>query len=380
MNKKMKTSLQSKRQACLLLLGILCIAPARGQLKSELNMFRSGDLIFKQQVEYKNPGRSGESVLWDFSRLTSIDDSYTLEYSTPDSIVIAGSEHHTRYYYSLSGDSLLCHGYENATTLMVNERPELLLRFPVAYGDSTFCYYNGNGKYCDRLEVSAMGTVSSKADARGMMILPDGDTLKNVLRVHTVKKIAYGTKPLFFHGENAPYTFVSNDSIGYRLASDSLLMELDTYRWYTEGYRYPVFETVKSITNKHGQESEFFNTAFFYPPQDHYYLETDPENKKIVEAQNKGKKEDPLAGSTFNAYPNPMGSTLEVEVFIPVEAKIKVQVRSVVNKSVYINENKGKFAPGSHHFQFNVSKLPQGYYLINIWADNYLLSETLLKQ
>jgi len=146
-----------KKRGWLLFLGILCIAPARGQLKSELNMFRPDDEIFKQQVEYKNPGRSGENVLWDFSRLTSIDDSYSLEYSSPDSILIAGSEHHTRYYYSLSGDSLLCHGYENSTALMVDERPELLLRFPVDYGDSTFCYYNGNGKYCDRLKSALWG-------------------------------------------------------------------------------------------------------------------------------------------------------------------------------------------------------------------------------
>ena len=342
-------------------------------------MFRAEDLIFKQQMEFKDAGRSGENVLWDFSRLTSIDDSYTLEYSSSDSVTIVGTEHHTRYYYSLSGDSLLCYGYENSTTLMINERPELLLRFPVSYGDSTFCYYNGNGEYSGRLDVNAMGTVSTKADAYGMMILPDGDTLKNVLRVRTVKKIAYGTEPINFYKENLPGAFVTNDSINYRMATDTLLMELETFKWYTEGYRYPVFETVKNTTNKQGQESEFFNTAFFYPPQDHYYLETDPDNQKIVEAKNKGKKENPLAASTFNAFPNPVSSTLNVEIFIPVEAKIRVQVRSVANRSVYINENKGKFAAGSHHFYFDLSRLPSGYYLLNIWLDNYMLSETILK-
>jgi hypothetical protein len=35
------------------------ILSAQHVLRSELNMFRAGDEIIKQQVEYKNPGRKG---------------------------------------------------------------------------------------------------------------------------------------------------------------------------------------------------------------------------------------------------------------------------------------------------------------------------------
>ena len=140
---------------------------AQHSLQGKYNMFRPGDEIIKQQVEYKDPGRSGENVLWDFGKLTSINDSYTLDYSlSRDSMMIVGTEHRTMYYYSLTGDSLLCHGYENPTTLVINEQPELLLKFPVHYGNSTFSYYNGNGKYCDRLKISTMGTVARKRCAK----------------------------------------------------------------------------------------------------------------------------------------------------------------------------------------------------------------------
>jgi len=104
-------------------------------------------------------------------------------------------------------------------------------------------------------------------------------------------------------------------------------------------------------------------------------LGTDPKNLKIVEEKIKGKKGDPLEASTFNTFPNPMATTLNVEIFIPVEALIKTQVRSVANKSVYINQNKGKFASGSYHFLLDVSSLPSGYYLLNIWTGNCLFSE-----
>ena len=352
-------------------------------LQSRYNMFRADDEIIKQQVEYKDPGRSGENVLWDFGNLTSVNDSYTLNYSLSwDSTMLAGTEHRTMYYYTLSGDSLLGWGYENPTTLMMNERPEVLLRFPVHYGDSTFCYYNGNGKYCDRLKISAMGTVSSKADAYGMMILPGGDTLRNVIRVHTLKRIADGTDLLYFGKGEESNAMATNDSIDYRLANDTVLLEVETYRWYTEGYRYPVFETVKSITDKHGEERTFFNTAFFYPPQDHYYMETDEDNLALQDSiKAKGKDEyNPLEETRYNIFPNPVSTTLNVEIFLPVEAKVKIQVRSVAYKKVYINENKGKQAPGTHSFPLNVSTLPAGYYLLNIWADNYQFDEVFLKQ
>ena len=58
----------------MLILGIISLY-AQHSLQSELNYFRAGDEIIKQQVVYKDPGRTGENVLWDFSRLTSVDDA-----------------------------------------------------------------------------------------------------------------------------------------------------------------------------------------------------------------------------------------------------------------------------------------------------------------
>jgi len=199
-----------------------------------------------------------------------------------------------------------------------------------------------------------------QADAYGMMILPSGDTLRNVLRTHTAQTIRQ--------------VFKAADSVA--VERNSLI---ESYKWYSEGYRYPIFETIQTFILADGAKTVNFETAFFFPPQEHYYLETDQENRKILESLNSNKKNSALEGSTFNAFPNPMHTQLNVEIFIPIEAKIKIQLRSVANKSVYINENKGKFASGAHHFQFNVSQLAHGYYLLNIWADNYLFSETLLK-
>ena len=372
------------KNSLFLLIGMFfCLIPVRSQLKSELNAPRPGDVIIKQQVEYKDPGRTGENVLWDFSQLNVVNDEYDLIYTSPDDTIITGTEHVTQYHYVMRNDSLLLLGFNNQTTALRSIQPEVLIKFPFHHGDSIGSYHYAHGKYSNRMEMDVMGTTQTIADAHGMMILPNKDTLKHVLRIQTVKYIAENMNPIsqsYYDKLRSPL-IISPDSIEHRLATDSVLFVVETFRWYEEGYRYPVFETVRSWQKQSkSTDYTFLNTAFFYPPQEHYYLETDPENQKIAEEQNKGKKNSLLETSTFNAFPNPMTNALNVEIYLPMEAKIKIQVRSVVNKSVYINENKGKFPSGSYHFQFNVSNLPSGYYLLNIWADNYLFSETMLKR
>ena len=367
----------------LALFGVQGILPAQHILKSELNLPRPGDEILKQQVEYKDPGRSGANVLWDFSQLTVLNDAYELAYSTPNDTIITGTEHITQYHYVLQNDSLLLLGFDNPTTHLSDVQPEVLLKFPFQMGDSIGSYYYAHGKYGTRLEMDVMGTTKTVADSYGMMILPSKDTLKQVLRTRTVKYIAENTVPIsdsYYEKLKSPLN-ITKDSIKRRLAADTVLFVVETFRWYENGYRYPVFEVVRSWNQyKNNKDYTFLNTAFFYPPQEHYYLETDPENQTIIESKNENKKNLLLESSIFNVFPNPMSSMLNIEIFIPIAAKIKIQVRSVSNKSVYINENKGKFASGTYQFQFDVSQLPQGYYLVNIWADNYIFSETLFKK
>jgi len=101
-----------KIQKLVIFLGLLVplgTLSAQHSLQKDTNAPRAGEDIVKQQVEYKNPGRSGENVLWDFGRLQPVNDEYTLFYSEPeainDSIYILGLD--TILVESLAGGSLL---------------------------------------------------------------------------------------------------------------------------------------------------------------------------------------------------------------------------------------------------------------------------------
>ena len=237
------------KKLALPLIGILFPLSVFSQfsLESSSTLPRANDTIVKQCVEYRDPGRSGANVLWDFSELELLDDAYTISYGQiGDSLT--GTEHRTTYYYGVSGDSLFFHGYEKNTTWMKYVRPELLLKYPVHYGDSLQSYYQGLGKYCTDLSLDVMGTTDVKADAYGFMVLPSGDTLRHVLRVRSFKRMAEGSDILdlrrFERSLLSPLLPI--DSIDCRLSNDTAILEIETFRWYALGYRYPVGEDGQS--------------------------------------------------------------------------------------------------------------------------------------
>ena len=371
------------------LLLLLCFGyPVYSQhsLQSNLNMFRAEDEIVKQHVSYKDPGRSGANVLWDFSKLDVVNDAYRLSYLSYNDTLITGIELQTMYDYTLQNDSLLLWGFNNQTTRLRNHQPELLLKFPVVYGNKTKSYYYSHGKYANRLEMDAMGTIETEADAYGMMILPNKDTLKHILRVHSLKYIAQTTQPIgssYFDKLEHPLS-ISADSVDYRLANDSVLFVVETYRWYEKGYRYPVFETVRSWEQHlHSGDYEYIHNSLFYPPQEHYYLDNDESNLALLEEsdENEGGNDysDPWKGLSYNIYPNPVSTFLELEMYLPKSANIRIELRSTIGL-VLLNENKGFHPEGICNFQFDMITAPIGSYILDVWLDEKLISEIILKR
>lgn len=357
---------------------------AQHTLQSALNMFRPGDEIVKQQVEYKDPGRLGENVLWDFSRLAAVNDEYTLYYAEQREYLV-GMEHQTGYRYDLSHDSLLCYGFENRTTVMRNNQPELLLHFPVSYRKKTTSHFHGHGLYSRHMDMDAMGIIETEADAFGMMVLPDKDTLRNVIRIKTVKQFAETMQPvpLEYTGLDACSRLIPHDSIDYRLKTDSLLMRIETYRWYSKGYRYPVFETVRSwVQYADSTMSDLFETAFFFPPQEHYYLGDDPENLALLEEDEENpepQNPDPWAGLTYNFHPNPVINDLNIEIYMPKTGHIKMQLTNRPGLVVWTKDF-GTRAEGIHETSVFMGGFPSGEYVLNMWFDDYMVGEIIIKK
>ena len=254
-------------------------------LSADCNQPRGGDRLMKRMVTACEPGENGVQRVWDFGGLGLRDANYELKYVSQGTDTVIGTEHRTMYYYRTSGDSLFCLGYENPTTFIAYQKPELLLIFPVFQGRVVTDYFDGMGNYCERLEVWLRGKSTVTADASGVLILPGGDTLRKVLRTYTHKRIYQRMIPKVAMPDSLlidtiPYV-LNRDSIEYLLTNDSIRLETETWRWYADGYRYPVFETVKSTVYKFGNAYEHFTASFVYLPEEQYYdLPYDTDNQK----------------------------------------------------------------------------------------------------
>lgn len=374
-----------------------------GQLNASHNHLRSGDVLIKQQVEFIDPGEAGVNRLWDFSKVRTINDEYTLTYSLPplegDSVyimgdlhflrdkvsaeeLVVGTEHNTMYYYRLSNDSLLQLGHENPTVRLEYTTPMTLMSFPLNYGQTVISDYKSKGLYSSTVDMQSEGTMVTTADAYGKMILPTGDTLSPVLRVKTIQTIL----------DKSAYT-QHTENTGTTDQPENKGIQLETCRWYSKGYRYPVFETVRS-TNIN-DNSEIFSTAFFFPPQDHLYLDTDPDNQALLDElwketeDNKDKSnqtDDPSAKTvtledmlTCKIYPNPVISQMNLEYELKQDAKVSFELYSIEGMPVKKIKAQPQ-AKGTYNQTIDCSNLHQKNYVLRITANNLTVNQIIIKK
>lgn len=351
--------------------------PVFGQIKDSYNRIRSGDEIIKQQVEYVNPGESGINCVWDFSQLNTINSAYSLLYSDPplindstyimgyttfpkkeisDQELIVGTEHNTMYYYRLKEGVLYLLGHENSTVKLEYITPRVIFNYPLNYGDKEVSSaYQSEELYSSSIKRRSEGTNTVLADAYGKLVLPTGDTLSPVLRVKSIQRIGDTL--------NMPYKAI------------------ESYCWYTKGYRYPVFETIKCKdlnTNK-----LIFATAFYYPIQEQFYIKDEVQNdgwniidKEIDRRENIISLKDIM---TCRIYPNPVETTLNLEYELKVDAKVTFELYTISGNLIKATTPKFKLN-GSHKEQIDCSAFLSRNYVLRIIANKAFANEVIIKK
>lgn len=248
-------------------------ACAQIALTSSRNMFRESDVLLRKQLENASIGRRGENVVWDFSEVRGLNRNFRQKYAAvPDTSLLVCTERGTRYYYQLEGDSLLLKGFENNLTKLDYVRPQVMLRFPVQYGDSIGGIYEAHGLYCDRQALLCYGRYKTVADGSGTLVIPGGDTLRNVLRVRTLS-------------QGIDYLSAKSNGRNTLYSGDTLRVIRETIRWYAAGYRYPIMESMTMVANG----NRHYSAMYYCPPKEQPYLAIDNENRQYrEEMQQKG--------------------------------------------------------------------------------------------
>jgi len=354
----------------ILLLSICSLAFTYSQaplkLTTEKNGYQAGDSIYKYQVEYKDPGSIGRELEWDFSNLNIINEEYLIKYFTPDSAdksKLCGMEHRTRYYYRQQTDSLWALGFENYTTLLNYSKPELKLKFPFTYGDTLYSAFEGKGIYCNLLPLHVKGYTLVEADAEGTLKLPGNKKVNKALRTHTLRY----------------YTETGKDSVE---------MTLDTYTWYANDIRYPIFESIKTTLHKpssqRGEEAEskadttVFFTSFYYSPEE---LNKQPDllAKDATDIYGNPIPEAERVFTEARMNPNPVISNLIIDYKLTRKAQIWFTVHN--NIGVPMRQTSPQTLDEGYHQQtIPMGGLITGTYTVYVHIDDMMINRVVVKK
>lgn len=227
----------------------ICLTISGQQISQSNNRYRGNDALEKKQVTVIGFDLNSNNSVWSLEDAELSKATYQAEY-TAETDTLMAVERGSRTYYHQDRSAVSIIGSENVQELISYDMPETWLRFPMHVGDSVCGYFNGTGKYCDKLFMRRFGTYKTKADAIGKMVLSGGDTLSDVTRLHTERYVGTVMAPIDTMECRIPA--FTTDSIIKHLAADTIQFREDVYRWYAEGYRYPVLE---AMTLSRGKEN-----------------------------------------------------------------------------------------------------------------------------
>lgn len=349
---------------------------------------RVGDKIKKQEIRYLPCGDPGSEKIWQYDRLTPVNEQYELIYTGNDSLLL-GTEHRTRYTYRVEGDSLWKTGVENYSTYQKAIHPELLAVYPMQLGSHFESYFGYTGEYQHAYGMELLGKATVSVDAAGILIIA-GDTVSDVLRIHTqrrfVQDLNLSNQSVMAEDSALWLRKFTPDSISYRINTDTLVTQTDTYCWYTAGYRYPILETVENTLIRHGIPVPHFQTAFYYPPVDQYYtLDEDTENQqKREEAFARRQEQENASRNGSFSLEDAVGeckfyqenSSLIVEYTLSTSCEVEMSLYTVQGELLAIYPKK-ELRPGQYRESIAIDPSPSMHYVLRLIVNGKVYGEKI---
>ena len=190
------------------------------------------DSLQKSKIRYFSPGNGGENRVWDFSKKLKSKESSQIMFMKDSTGVLSITEPGKINYYRTTTDSLILISSESPLEKRNYTENKLSKLFPLEYGDSIIMPFRCEGMYCGDHPFRESGTTTIKVDATGSIVLAENDTVRNVLRVHTIDSYS-----------------ICMDIDSAALDTARLTQVIDErYEWYLESSEYPFIEDVTSTT------------------------------------------------------------------------------------------------------------------------------------
>lgn len=213
-----------------------------------LNGLRDGDAFFRYPISFVDTVSEGDGALWDLSEV-EIGRRHRCEISllNDSSGIYRMIEKGDLRYFHQNDECLNAIGFENNLWGVIFDTEETYLTNGMAEGMVLTDDFKAAGVYCDKLRYAMRGTSQTGIDASGSIILPEGDTITNVMRVHSRRRYHAKYYPL-----DSVRTDIADDEY-HAATTDGRLLILDQKCWYAAGFRYPLMEMRTLIRESDGE-------------------------------------------------------------------------------------------------------------------------------
>ncbi len=336
----------------LLLLGLFI---ALGIHAQTILTYKSHGLLPNEQnpmmlTKYLEPGVDGQNVIWDFSMLEATNNFVG---SVQNPSIVKGAERFaftntmleefgSYFFFTSNSNSLEQYGYlsGNGSFAIEYSKPFVKMRYPFSYNS----FYSGDieGVYLsnDKEVGKLSGTYQVIGDGIGTLILPEGKSFRNVLRVKEVKA----------------YDQILNGS--------KVKIEEITYRWYVNEHRFPILVFIKSnYAFDNGQNSSSTKAAY---------------NSNVMMSNSNLNS----TASTYKleVFPNPYYEKVNINLHLDERAKVNVAVYDLIGKRISVLADQYQEAGDQvYNFSAKALGLAKGTYIVKVKVYNFETTRKILE-
>lgn len=353
------------------------------QLSRNLNLLRPGDVMNVKEIPFITADSVGLGVVWDFSNVdvNSCKNSYQERIYLDIDSVLHYSTPYADKQYALKGDTLFCTGY-TAKNIQANHILADAERiFPVFYGDSVESAFYSEGFYSQKLHFVGYGHTHRKIIATGRLILPEVDTLRNVLLLYENSVLG---QRLSAHGDIKSYgksRCHAADSIINALEKDSIKWQVEIWSWYAAGYRYPILKSTRNTIIERDSKRVHFEKSYFYPPEEWEFASQDKDNEeeKIrIEAENDYWDEIAEINIPINYTYSIQGNLLEIT--LELEAAAEIELIAATHEGYVLARTPRETIPaGTIYRQLDVSSAQPGIFIFTAIVNGRAKSSKIIK-
>jgi len=280
--------------------------------------------------------------------------------------------------YRLSGDTLFIAGHEDRLCAIHYDEPEAWLRRGHRKGEVLEGLIHGSGIYCGRLFVRVAGRYRTAIDGDGALVLTEGDTLRNVVRLRTerfTRTIAQSLDSIAnANGGVWREPPISKDSLAALINDSGPWTKSVICRYYAPGYRYPVLQAERIEADDGKSLNE---TARFLPPDIQEALASDPvsEARRAMEGNaTPGDGDISPSGFAFKCSRDPDGQG--VTVSCTSDRDVTVDLTLCDARGIVYRRDDGTAGPeASTILHISLAGLPRGEYVLHVSAGGEVHSE-----